>query len=52
MFREGAVLLMESLWAFHIFKDELCGSIPQLTCQQLAGDIVFWFTQSISKFFK
>lgn len=47
MFREGVGLLMESLWAFRIFKHELF--IPELTCQLIAGDIVFWFTQSISK---
>lgn len=47
VFEEGVGLLMEDLWARHVFIHNKCGSNPSLMLQQLAEDILFWFTQTI-----
>jgi hypothetical protein len=52
VFEEGVRLLMEDLWARHVFIHNKCASNPSLMLQQLAEDILFWFTQTISKHVK
>ncbi|AES80887.1 hypothetical protein MtrunA17_Chr7g0253721 [Medicago truncatula] len=47
VFEEGVGLLMEDLWVRHVFIHNKCGSNPSLMLQQLAEDILFWFTQTI-----
>lgn len=47
VFEEGVCLLMEDLWARHVFIHNKCASNPSLMLQQLAEDILFWFTQTI-----
>ncbi|KAL6524806.1 SNW domain-containing protein 1 [Orobanche minor] len=47
VFREGIGLVMENLWVRRVFIHHLCGSNPRRMLQQLANDILFWFTQTI-----
>lgn len=47
VFEGGVRLLMEDLWERHVFIHNKCGSNPSLMLQQLAEDILFWFTQTI-----
>ncbi|MCH93636.1 pre-mRNA-splicing factor prp45, partial [Trifolium medium] len=47
VFRQGICLLMENLWVRNVFIHHLCHSNPHPMLQQLADDILFWFTQTI-----
>ncbi|KAL6565534.1 hypothetical protein OROHE_004589 [Orobanche hederae] len=47
VFREGIGLVMENLWVRRVFIHHLCRSNPRRMLQQLANDILFWFTQTI-----
>jgi hypothetical protein len=42
-------LFVKNLWARRVFVEEECGSNPSLMLEDLADDILFWFTQTISK---
>lgn len=49
VFREGVDLYVENLWARHDFLKKHCGPDPSPTLQELADEILFSFTQTISK---
>jgi len=47
VFRQGIGFLMENLWVCRVFVHHLCDSNPHPMLQELADDILFWFTQTI-----
>jgi hypothetical protein len=48
VFRQGIYLLVENLWVRDVFIRHCCHSNPHPMLQELAEDILFWFTQTIS----
>ncbi|GAU22688.1 hypothetical protein TSUD_235100 [Trifolium subterraneum] len=49
VFKEGLNLFVKKLWVDHVFVKAECGSNSSLMLQDLADDILFWFTQTITK---
>jgi hypothetical protein len=47
VFRQGIYLLVENLWVRHVFIHHICHSNPHPMLEELADDILFWFTQTI-----
>ncbi|KAK2446748.1 pre-rRNA-processing protein TSR2 [Trifolium repens] len=47
VFRQGIYLLVENLWVRDVFIRHCCHSNPHPMLQELAEDILFWFTQTI-----